>query len=219
VGELIQDVRFAVRTLRKSPGFLSIALLTLAVGIGATTTIFSVVDAVLLRPLPFPESDRLVAVYQTLPSKGVFNNGVSYLNYLDFTRQTRSFEQLAAIRMHDFTLTGEGEPVLVPAGTVTSNLFSMFRVKPLQGRTLTTEDDELGAPPVAVIGERLWRSRYGAAAIIGRFITLDNTPYTVVGIAPAQFKTPPENPLRNWGCRSHTILFLATLPRGAVVTT
>jgi len=215
VGNLVQDLRFAVRTLRKSPGFLIIALLTLAVGIGATTTIFSVVDAVLLRPLPFPESDRLVAVYQTLPSKGVFNNGVSYLNYLDLTRQTRSFEQLAAIRMHDFTLTGQGEPVLVAAGSVTSNLFSMLRMNPLRGRALTVHDDDLGAPPVAVIGERLWRSRYGGdPAIVGKFITLDNTPFTVVGIAPAQFKTPPENPPAElWVSLTHDPVFGDLAPR------
>ncbi len=117
---LVRDLRFAARTLRGSPGFTAIVLTTIALGIGANTAIFSVVNAVLLRPLPYARPERLVAAYQTMPSQGISSNGVSYLNYSDWAEQARSFDGLGAIRMHDFTLTGQGEPALVAAGTVTS---------------------------------------------------------------------------------------------------
>ena len=141
VSPLRQDLRYAVRALRKSPAFTAIALATLALGIGANTAIFSVVNAVLLRPLQFPDPGRLVAFSQTLPSKGVTGNGVSFLNYSDFASRSRSFEQLGAIRMHDFTLTGQGEPALVVAGTVTGNLFGLLGTRPLLGRGLTAADE------------------------------------------------------------------------------
>ena len=194
-GTFFSDLRFALRTLAKSPGFAAIALATLAIGIGANTAIFSVVDAVLLRPLPFREPERLVALFQTLPSKGVTANGVSYLNYEDFARQARSYETLAAVRMHDFTLTGQGEPALVAAGTVTSNVFAALGAKPLLGRALVAADDDLAAPAVAVLSERLWRERFAAdPAIVGKTVLLDARPSTVVGVMPASFKTPPESP-------------------------
>lgn len=107
---LLQDLRHAVRALRKSPAFTAVALGTLALGIGANTAIFSVVNAVLLEPLRFPDPDRLVAFYQTLPAEGVSSNGASYLNYADFASRSHSFDELGAIRMHDLTLTGRGSP-------------------------------------------------------------------------------------------------------------
>ncbi len=192
---LLEDLRFAVRTLFKSPGFTLVALATLALGIGANTAIFSVVDGVLLRPLPYGEPDRLVAIFQTLPRQGVARTGVSYLNYSDWAGRARSFEELGAIRMHDYTLTGQGEPELVAAATVTSNVFSMLRARPLLGRTLTKADDAAGAPPVTVIGERLWRERFaGDREIVGKTISLDKQLSTVVGVLPAAFKTPPSYP-------------------------
>ncbi len=190
-----QDLRFAFRTLVKSPGFTVVALATLALGIGANTAIFSVVDAVLLRPLPFREPERLVAVFQTQAAQGIFNNGVSYLNYSDWMSQTRSFEDLGAIRMHSYTLTGRGEPAIVDAGSVTSNLFSLLHVKPLLGRTLTAEDEDPAAPLVVVLGETIWRNRFeGDMSVVGQAVLLDERPCTVVGVVPATFKTPPENP-------------------------
>jgi putative ABC transport system permease protein len=192
---LVQDLKFAARTLWKSPGFTAVALATLALGIGANTAIFSVVDAVLLRPLPFPEPDRLVRVYQTQTAQGILNNGVSYPNYTDFAGRGRALEGLAAIRMHDYTLTGRGEPTLVAAGTVTSNLFGLLRARPLLGRGLVPSDDAPAAAPVAVLSERLWRERFGAdTAIAGKPIQLDEKPFTVVGVAPASFRTPPGYP-------------------------
>jgi putative ABC transport system permease protein len=158
---LLQDLRYAIRALRKSPAFTAVALATLALGIGANTAIFSVVNAVLLEPLPFPDSGRLVAFYQTLPAKGVTSAGVSFPNYSDFASRSRSFEQLGAIRMHDYTLTGQGEPALVVGGTVTGNVFAMLRTRPLLGRGLGASDEAPDAASVAVLSERLWRERFG----------------------------------------------------------
>ncbi len=180
--ELTQNLRFAVRTLAKSPGFTAVALTTLALGIGANTAIFSVVDAVLLRPLSYADPSRLVAVFQTLPRQNVPRTGVSYLNYSDFAARARSFRQLGAIRMHDYTLTGQGEPELVVGGTVTSNVFALFQVQPLLGRVLTPDDDPPGAPPVAVLGERLWRDRFASdPRIVGKTVALDKQLSTIVG--------------------------------------
>jgi predicted permease len=195
MGQFFQDLRFGARSLGRSPGFTAVALATLALGIGANTAIFSVVEAVLLRPLPFPAEDRLVVVVQTLPSRGMRGLGASYLNYADWQSRARSFEHLAAIRMHDYTLTGHGEPDLVTAGTVTSNLFRVLEAKPLLGRTLTAIDDDPASPSVTVLGEKLWRSRFGAnPVIVGQSILLDQRPVTVVGVMPASFTTPPETP-------------------------
>ncbi len=206
---LAQDLRFAARSLRKSPGFTAVALATLALGIGANTAIFSVVSAVLLRPLPFPQPDRLVAVFETNAAQGAAQNGVSYPNYADWVARAQSFEALAAIRMHDYTLAGDGEPVLVPAGTVTSNLFRALRVEPLLGRGLVPEDDAPGAAAVTVIGEGLWRSRYAAdPGIVGKSLLLDSRACTVVGVMPATFQTPPQNPPAElWLPLSHDPVF------------
>jgi predicted permease len=195
MGRFVQDLRFAARTLRKSPGFTAVCLATLALGIGATTAIFSVVNAVLLAPLPFGQPDRLVRVYQTLPAQGVFTNGASYLNFSDWARETKSFDGLAAIRLHDYTLTGQGEPVLAVAGTVTSDVFRVLGAHPILGRALVAGDDAPGAAPVAVLGERLWREKFGAdASIVGKTIRLDERLFGVVGVLPSSYATPPNNP-------------------------
>jgi putative ABC transport system permease protein len=192
---LILDIRLATRVLRRSPGFTAVALATIALGIGANTAIFSVVNAVLLRPLPYVRPERLVAVYQTRASQGISSNGVSYLNYSDWTARARSFEALGAIRMHDFTLTGRGEPVLVAAGTVTSNVFGLLGSDALAGRGLLPSDDAPNAPPVAVLTEKLWRERFGGeTAAVGKTVFLDQRPFTIVGIMHAVFKTPPNFP-------------------------
>jgi putative ABC transport system permease protein len=186
---LLQDIRFGLRTLGKNPGFTIVAVLTLALGIGANTAIFSVVDAVLLRPLPYPESDRLFTVYQTLPQDPAQNTGVSYPNYLDWTQQNQAFEAIAAVRGTSLALSGRGEPTYIETGSVTSNYFDVLRAKPLLGRTLQPSDDALDANPVVVMSESLWRARFGAdPAIVGRTVTLDQHPITVVGIVPAYFR-------------------------------
>ncbi|HKF51308.1 MAG TPA: ABC transporter permease [Candidatus Acidoferrales bacterium] len=184
---LWQDVRYALRMLRKSPGFTAVAVLTLALGIGANTAIFSVVDAVLLRPLPYPDSDRLMMAYQAAPQLG--QAGPSYPNFQDWQRVAGSFEELVAFRTSQFALSGTAEATNVIAGAVTSGYFPMFRVKPILGRTFEPGDDVFGTAGVAVLSERLWRSQFGAdPAIIGKTIQLEQRPFTVIGIVPGSFR-------------------------------
>ena len=188
MGALLQDLRYGIRTLAKNPGFTVVVVLTLALGIGASTAIFSVVDAVLLRALPYPQSDRLFTVYQTLSQDPAQNAGVSYPNYLDWTQQNQVFDSIAAVRGNVLALSGQGEPTYIQTGSVTSNYFDVLRVRPLLGRTLRSSDDALDANPVVVMSESLWRARFGAdPAIVGSAITLDQHPITVVGIVPAYF--------------------------------
>src|SRR4030095_10798390 len=191
VSTLMQDLRYAVRTLAKTPGFTAVALATLALGIGSNSAICSVVNAVLLAPLAHPEPERLVRVYQTFPKQKVTTAGASFLNYEDWARQIRSFEDLGAIRLHDYTLTGRGEPELVVAGTGTSPMFRLLRARPLTGRSFVASDDAPGAAAVAILSEGLWRDRFGGdPAVVGQTVSLDQRPYTIVGVMPASFKTP-----------------------------
>jgi putative ABC transport system permease protein len=188
---LVQDIRYAIRLLKKNPGFTAVAILTLALGIGANTAIFSVVDAVLVRPLPYPEPERMFMVCQTRPELSATKNGVSLPNFLDWTRATTSFDRLAAIRGTTFALAGRGTAVYVEAAAVTAGYFPVFRVQPVLGRTLEAMDDVPGAPPTVVMSERLWRSRFGSdPAIVGQTISLDQHAFTVVGILPGNFRPP-----------------------------
>jgi putative ABC transport system permease protein len=191
MGALIQDIRYGIRLLRKNLGFTVVAILTLALGIGANTAIFSVVDAVLVRPLPYPDPQRMFMVCQTRPELGATKNGVSFPNYLDWTRSTTSFETLTAIRGTTFALTGRGIATYVEAAAVTANYFPVFRVQPVLGRTLEPVDDVPGASPVVVMSERMWRSRFGSdPTIVGQTISLDQHAFTVVGILPGNFRPP-----------------------------
>src|SRR5713226_5967505 len=191
MGTLIQDIRYGIRMLRKNSGFTAVAILTLALGIGANTAIFSVVDAVLVRPLPYPDPQRMFMVCQTRPEQGATKNGVSFPNYLDWTRSTTSFETLTAIRGTTFALTGRGIATYVEAAAVTANYFPVFRVQPVLGRTLEPVDDVPGSSPVVVMSERMWRSRFGSdPTIVGQTISLDQHAFTVVGILPGNFRPP-----------------------------
>jgi len=200
VAALLQDLRYGIRTLAKNPGFTIVAVLTLALGIGANTAIFSVVDAVLLRPLPYPQSERLFVVYQTLPQDPAQNTGVSYPNYLDWTQQNQAFDSIAAARGNSQALSGQGEPTYIESGSVTSNYFDVLRVKPMLGRTLQSSDDALDASPVVVMSETLWRARFGAdPAIVGKTITLEQHAVTVAGIVPAYFHpSVPDSAAQLW---------------------
>lgn len=185
---LIKDLRFAVRMLRKSPGFTAVALLTLALGIGANTTIFSMVNAVLLRPLPYPNADRLVALYDYTSSDG--NESFSYLDFLEWQRENHSFASLAEYSQLDsnFTLTGTAQTEHLQGELISAEFFDTLGVKPLIGRTFRTEEDHLGGAPVALLSEGLWRRRYAARpTILGQTIALNGNAYTVVGIIPANF--------------------------------
>ena len=188
---LLQDVLYAARRLGKSPGFTAVVALTLALGIGANAAIFSVVHAILLRPLAYDQPERLVFVSEDNAKAGITGGGVSYPAFLELQRKREVFSAVAGLADHALTLTGRGEPADVSTIAVTPGFFSVFPTKPLLGRALTDEDGQRGAAPAAVISESLWRSRFGAnPRIAGTPITLDERAYTVVGVMPAGFQTP-----------------------------
>ena len=187
----IQDVRFGLRMLRKSPGFTAVAALTLALGIGANTSIFSVVSAVLLRPLPYANPGQLIFVSEAKPEAGISGLGMSYPTFTELRDDNRLFSAIAGLGGHALVLTGHGEPSEVSTVVVTSEFFSVLAAEPLLGRVFVAEDGQRGAAPVVVLSENLWRDRFGAdPRIISRSITLDMRPYTVIGVMPASFHTP-----------------------------
>ena len=191
---LRQDLRFAVRTLRGRPAFTLIAVITLALGIGATTAIFSVVNAVLLRPLPWPHADRLALIWGTRGS--VKQNGVVYLDYLDWRAQSRSFDALAVVRGQSVNLTGGDQPERVTGSFVTANLFSLLGATPAQGRFFTEQETEVATKqPVAVITDDFWRTHFGGRPdMLGRTLVLNGLPFTVVGITRPNIVAPLGTP-------------------------
>jgi putative ABC transport system permease protein len=191
---LIQDVRYALRQLRKSPGFTAVAVITLALGIGANTSIFSVVNGVLLRPLTFKDPGRLVRVWHVPPAKsfpGMTTFSVSAANYLDWERQNHVFEGMAIYTFHGFTLTGSDKPEQVDACAATSGFFSTLGVQPMLGRVFSSEEDQPGHSNVVVLSHRLWQEHFGSnPAIVGQNINLDGQSYLVAGVMPANFQFP-----------------------------
>jgi predicted permease len=186
---LLKDIRYGVRGLWKRPGFTAVAVLTLALGIGANTAIFSVVNAVLLRPLQFRDPERLVMIWEDATFAGFPRNTPAPANYIDWKNQSQSFEDMAATAESTFNLTGDGTPERVSAYAVTGNFFSLFGVSPELGRGFVADDDRPGAPKVAVLSHSLWQTRYGAdRQIINRQIQLDGEKYTVIGVMPAGFQ-------------------------------
>jgi putative ABC transport system permease protein len=186
-----QDLRFALRMLRKNPGFTAVAVLTLALGIGANTAIFSVVYAVLLRPLPCPKSEEIFNVFQQQAQDETVQTGWSYPNFKELSEQNHVFSAVAGAQRHQLTVTGRGEPLVVNTAVVTAEFFSLFGVNPLAGRTFDSEDGKRGAPAVVILGENLWRGPLGGdPSIIGSTIDVDKRSFTVVGIMPAAFRFP-----------------------------
>ncbi|MGC1485277.1 MAG: ABC transporter permease [Candidatus Acidiferrum sp.] len=184
--KLLQDVRYAFRLLAKNPGFTAIAILTLALGIGANTAIFSVVNGVLLRPLPFRDPSRLVLVAEKSSFPVI---STSYENYLDWRDQSHSFEAMEATRGGAITLTGAGEPERLNVRMATAGLFPMLGINAHIGRTFLPEEDRAGGAPVVLLSYGLWQRRFGASQdIIGKAINLDSQPYTVVGVLPSGFQ-------------------------------
>jgi predicted permease len=183
--DLWQDVRYGLRVLLKNAGFTAIAALTLGLGIGANTALFSVVNGVLLNPLPFPNPDQLVAVYS---KTGQFEeSSVSYLNFLDWQRENRSFAYFGASRSDDYNLTGVGEPERVHTHMISAEFFPAYGLKPILGRNITPEEDRAGGAPVVVIGDGLWKRKFGLSPdVVGRNITLNGTTYTIIGVAQSQ---------------------------------
>jgi len=184
-----KDILYALRGLRKRPGFTIVTLLTLALGIGANTSIFSVVNAVLLRPLKFKDPDRLAIVWEDATFAGFPLNTPAPANFIDWKTQNRSFEDMAAVASSSFNLTGDGEPERVAAHSVTANFFPVLGVQPLLGRCFTNEEDRPGANKVALLSYQLWQSRYGAIHdIVNRTILLNGEKYTVIGVMPSSFQ-------------------------------
>lgn len=187
MSSLLQDLRFGFRTLTKNPGFTAIAVLTLALGIGANTAIFSVVNATLLRPLPYRDPGRLCLLAEHTDRFPTFT--VSYENYLDWRSQNRSFESVEATRSTTMTLTGAGEPQRLDVRMATAGLFSMLGIRPELGRTFLPEEDRAGAAGVALISDPLWQAQFGARPdVIGKTLELDTEPYTIVGVLPPAFE-------------------------------
>jgi putative ABC transport system permease protein len=184
---LFQDFRYALRQIGKSPGFAAVAVLTLALGIGANTAIFSLVNAVLLRPLPYKDADQLVMVWEQNPHRGWFHNIVSGENFLDWQKQNRVFAGMAAFESNSFNLIGDNHPEEISGERVTANLFSILGVQPLRGRLFLPEE-ERNDKAAAIVSYGLWQQRYsGDPNLVGKQITLNGENYPVVGILPATF--------------------------------
>lgn len=199
VETLRQDLAYAFRLLRKSPGFAGVAVLTLALGIGANTAIFGVIYSVLLRPLPYSHPKQLVVVLEDNLSRGVKLTGSSY-PVLTELQNSGLFESVGGVSRHQLTLTGSGDPTVVTTVVVTPEIFSVLNVAPLAGRYLFPEDERKGAAPAVVLSEGLWRTRFGGnPSLVGTTIVLDQRAFTVVGIMPAGFHVPVfGNPQQVW---------------------
>src|SRR5262245_53606795 len=188
MGGLLQDLRYGVRMLMKQPGFTLIAIFTLALGIGANTAIFSVINTVLLKPLPYPDSDRLVAVWEV--RKNGARGSVSYPNFVDWRAQNSVFERIAVYREETLALTGEGEPATLHAVITTPDLFPLLNVRPQLGRVFLPEEEKAGSH-VVILSRGAWHKHFGADPnVIGRQITLDGNGFTVTGVMPAGFDFP-----------------------------
>src|SRR5438477_8656398 len=185
----MNDLRYAFRQLLKNPGFTAVAVLTLALGIGANTAIFSLVNAVLLRPLPYPEPGQLVQLRADRP--GSPSTFIGSATFVEVKAQSQSLARIAAYSGGDMTLTGAGPAERIVSGTVTADFFPLLGVQPAVGRNFTQEEDTPNGPRAAILGHGLWQSRFGGDPdILDRTITLNQQSYTVVGILPARFQYP-----------------------------
>ena len=190
------SLRIALRSLRRTPGFTAVVVLTLALGIGATTAIFSVVNAVLLEPLPYPTADRLMMVWVTNPADNIEKDVTSFPTFTDWEQQATSFAAMAARASTTFTLTGAGDPFLVPGARVTGRFFDLFGVPAAQGRALQAADAQAGRDQVAVLSHELWQERFaGDGTVIGRRVDINGRPYEIVGVMPARFTAAQEERL------------------------
>jgi predicted permease len=184
----LQDFRYAFRMLRKNVVLTIVILASLAIGIGANSAIFSVVDALLLRPLPYPHADQLAAVWLHSPGIGILRDWPSPGQFIDIQNQNHSFEQMALAQSRTFTLTGRDQPERVDVLSTQSSLLTMLGAKALLGRTLLPEEDRPGKPPVAILSNGIWKRLFNSdPAIVGKSITLDGSAFTVAGVLPRSF--------------------------------
>jgi predicted permease len=192
MGTLLQDIRYGIRMLLKNPGFTAIAVLTLALGIGANTALFSVVNGVLLNPLPYTQPENLVILYEN--TKAFEKSSISYPNFLDWQRMNSTFASIAAYRSDDFSVTGNGESERVRVGMVAADFFPVLGVKPIVGHLFGPNDDRLGAAPVTLISAGYWQRRFGSSRdIIGKQLTMNGKDYTITGVIPGSFHFEANN--------------------------
>jgi putative ABC transport system permease protein len=191
-GAFAQDVRYGARMLRKNPGFTAVAVCTLALGIGANTAIFSVVNAVLLNRMPYADASRLAVLWEQRPELGWYRNVVSAANFIDWRKQNHVFTGMAAVSQGLFDLSGTGQPLEVRGEQVSADFFRVLGVRAALGRTFTPEEDQPGGPRVAVLSNQLWKERFGGdPALVGREITVNRARFMVIGVLPAEFHFPP----------------------------
>lgn len=184
---MFREFRLAFRALRKQPGFTAIAVLTIALGVGANSAIFTVVDAVMLRPLPFRDADRVVVISERTPQFPTLS--LSAENYRDVCREARSLQACGAFRNFTANMSGGSEPERVPAKMLSANMLPILGVSPVLGRGFSSDEDRAGGAPVAMISHALWMSRFGGReTVIGERLLLDGTPYSIVGVLPPAFR-------------------------------
>src|SRR5688500_17584537 len=212
---LLQDIRYAFRTLARAPGFTLVAVLTLALGIGANTAIFTVVNALLLKPLPYAAPERLVMVWQDFRARGgPADEWATPGNYVDWRNQKDLFEQVTVINGWRPALTGGAEPESLTGEQVSHEYFSVLGVNPALGRNFVPDDDVPNAPRVAVIGEDLWKRRFGAEpSVIGRSVTLSGEAHEIIGVIPSGFRPIVAADAEIWRPRQHNT---ATPSRGSI---
>jgi putative ABC transport system permease protein len=202
---MLQDLRYAARTLIANRAFTLVAIVTLALGIGANTAIFSVVNAVLLEPLPYPNAERLVAIWETRPNIPFDRIPTSGPDFEDWRAQTTSFEMLAAFEGRSLTLTGRGEPETLPANAVSANAFDLVGIPALLGRTFRPDDEVATQGRTVILSHSLWKERFNSDPnVVGGGITLDDLPYTVIGVMPSEFDFPPSIALGGRDLMFHT---------------
>ena len=189
---MLKDIRFAARSLAKHPGFTALAVIVLALSIAATTSIFTVVNGVLLRPLGFPEAERLMVITEVNPQQGPQPFELSYPNWVDVRQQSKSFEEIAGVTFSSYVLKVHGEPSRAVVMGVSGNLFPLLRAQPVQGRTFLPEEEKPGANRVVVVSDRFWKRHFQGQSLDGQGISLDNRGYAVVGIMPASFQFPDD---------------------------
>ncbi|HEX6719251.1 MAG TPA: ABC transporter permease, partial [Pyrinomonadaceae bacterium] len=192
MNSILKDFVYGLRSLLKHPGFTAIAVVILALGVAATTAIFSVVNGVLLRPLPYPEPDRLMVITEVNPQQGPEPFELSYLNWLDLRQQSKSFEEIAGVEFSSSVLTINGEPSRIMTTAVSANLFPLLRAHAAQGRTFLPEDEKAGANRVVVVSQRFWQRYFPNQSLNNQGINLDNNGYAVVGVMPAGFQFPDD---------------------------
>src|SRR5438445_2256592 len=188
---LIKDIRYGVRSLLKRPGFTAIAVITLALGIGANTTLFSFVNGILLRPLPYRDPGQLVILDETSPKQGIKSFSVSYPNFVDWREQNHVFEDVAVYQASTYSLVGGGEPEQIRGARISQGLFELLGVTPKLGRTITAEEDRPETNNVVLISHSLWQRRFASAeSVVGQSLTVNGRACTIVGVMPSGFKFP-----------------------------